>query len=236
MSDLLRAAADGNLAAIKRLHAEGVDVTERGAYGFTAIMLAAMRGHIATVKFLHAAGASITEKNNSGFSALLYAAACGKLSILQYFLEEAGASISDVTSNVGTVWMLLELKDASPMAIAALLKVMVMLGDAPPKFVAKLSQAHAEIAARGQQYRVQLPSYLEQQRAMVVAHCPFLLCCSPSLEHTLLSHRKTCGRTGCASNPSTVPSDREWWRQELTQVWRCSSGDSSAASEARVMA
>jgi hypothetical protein len=68
--------------------------------------------------------------------------------------------------------MVLELKDASPMAIASLLKVMVMLGDAPPYFVAKLSQAHAEIAARGQQYRVQLPSYLEQQRAMVVAHCP----------------------------------------------------------------
>jgi hypothetical protein len=49
---------------------------------------------------------------------------------------------------------------------------MVMLDDAPPYFVAKLSYAHAEIATRGRQYRVQLPSYLEQQRAMVVAHCP----------------------------------------------------------------
>jgi regulation of enolase protein 1 (concanavalin A-like superfamily) len=90
----------------------------------------------------------------------------------QYFLEEAGASISDVTSHGATVWSLLKTQDANPVALAYLLKIMVMLDDAPPYFVAKLSQAHAEIAARGQQYRVQLPAYFEQQRAMVVAHCP----------------------------------------------------------------
>jgi hypothetical protein len=49
---------------------------------------------------------------------------------------------------------------------------MVMLDDAPPAFVAKLSPAYAEIATRGRQYRAQLPSYLEQQRATVVEHCP----------------------------------------------------------------
>jgi ankyrin repeat protein len=55
---LLEAARNGDLETTKRLHAEGVDVTERGGSGFTATMLAAMRGHIATVKFLQAAGPS----------------------------------------------------------------------------------------------------------------------------------------------------------------------------------
>jgi hypothetical protein len=171
-NQLLKAARYGDLATIKRLHAEGVDVTERVAYGTTAIMLAAMRGHIATVKFLHAAGASITEKSDSGYSSLLYAARGGNLSLVQYFLQEAGASVSEETEGGNTVWGLLELKDSDTKALESLLKIMVMLDDAPPAFVAKLSPAHTKIAMRGRQYRVQLPSYLEQQRAMVVAHCP----------------------------------------------------------------
>jgi hypothetical protein len=70
------------------------------------------------------------------------------------------------------VWSKLKLEDADADALASLLKVMVLLADAPPDFVAKLSPAHAELATRGLQLRAQLPSYLEQQKALVVAHCP----------------------------------------------------------------
>jgi hypothetical protein len=49
---------------------------------------------------------------------------------------------------------------------------MVLVADAPPDFVARLSPAHAELVTRGRQLRSQLPSYLEQQRTLVVAHCP----------------------------------------------------------------
>jgi hypothetical protein len=49
---------------------------------------------------------------------------------------------------------------------------MVMLDDAPPAFVAKLSPVHTELTARGRQYRAQLPSYLEKQRASVFERCP----------------------------------------------------------------
>jgi hypothetical protein len=72
------------------------------------------------------------------------------------------------------VWGSLEKAEinADADALASLLKVMVLLADAPPDFVAKLSPAHAELATRGQQLRAQLPSYLEQQRALVVEHCP----------------------------------------------------------------
>jgi hypothetical protein len=46
------------------------------------------------------------------------------------------------------VWDLLEPQYANPVALASLLKIMVMLDDAPPTFVAKLSTANAEIVAK----------------------------------------------------------------------------------------
>jgi hypothetical protein len=75
-----------------------------------------------------------------------------------------------------TVWRGLALycRDRSAAAeLSSLLKVMVMLEDAPAGFVANLSPPHAEICMRGRhELRAQLPSYLEQQRAVVVAHGP----------------------------------------------------------------
>jgi hypothetical protein len=70
------------------------------------------------------------------------------------------------------VWVVLKLEGADANALASLLKVMGLLADAPPDFVAKLSSTHAELTTRGRQLRAQLPLYLEQQRALVVAHCP----------------------------------------------------------------
>jgi ankyrin repeat protein len=172
MVDIEDAAASGDIAAIERLLADGAHVSERGMFGATAIMVAAMHGSATTVKFLQAAGASITEKDYDGWSALHYAAHNGRMSLLQYFFQEAGASISAAVDDCRSVWDMLVLEDADPMELASLLKLMVMLGDAPPAFVAKLSPAHAEITTRGRNYRAQLPSYLEQQRASVIEHCP----------------------------------------------------------------
>jgi ankyrin repeat protein len=58
VSDVLEAAANEDLATIKRLHAEGVDVTECGEDGFTAIMEAAVQGHATTVKLLQSVSRS----------------------------------------------------------------------------------------------------------------------------------------------------------------------------------
>jgi hypothetical protein len=174
MPDLLDAAARGDLATIKRLLDEGARVSKRDVLGITALMAAALNGHSTTVKCLQAAGASITEKSNIGWSALHYAAHNGILSLVQYFLQEAGASISDATDDGRTVWPFLmpKLEDADLVVLISLLKVIVMLDDAPPAFVAKLSPAHAELTTRGRYFRAQLPAYLEQQRASVVEHCP----------------------------------------------------------------
>jgi hypothetical protein len=84
------------------------------------------------------------------------------------------------------------------MVLASLLKVMVLLADAPPDFVAKLSPAHAKLARRGRQLHAQLPSYLEQQRALVVVHCPLPAAFQP-IVYAPRPPRRTCGRRGCAS-------------------------------------
>jgi hypothetical protein len=172
MEDLMKAVREGDLATIKRLRAEGVDVTERSSNGTTAIMVAAWHDHSTIVKFLQAAGASVVEKDDTGCSALHCAALNGNLSLVQYFLQEAGASITDATNNGATVWTILNFKDTDTVALASLLKVMVMLDEAPSHFVAKLSPAHAALVTRGRQFRTQLPPYLDQQRASVVEHCP----------------------------------------------------------------
>jgi hypothetical protein len=56
--------------------------------------------------------------------------------------------------------------------LTSLLNFMQLLGDPSAYFTWTLLPQHAGLAARGQQLRAQLPSYLEQQRAAVIAHCP----------------------------------------------------------------
>jgi hypothetical protein len=189
-------------------------VTEGGKHGITAIMVAAKYGHLTTFKYLQAAGASITEKSIGSFSALHFAACfaaldSGNLSEVQYFLQEAGANIDDATDDGETVWNLLELHDADPVALASLLKIMVILDDAPPAFVANLSAASARLATRGRHYRAQLPSYLEQQQASVVEHCPL-----PGVLLTIVAEYAATTPEDMWTDglriEATAPSDREW--------------------------
>jgi uncharacterized protein len=56
-SPLMRAAAGGRAAAVRRLLKKGADVDERDAVGVTALMLAAKSGRLEVVKVLLAAGA-----------------------------------------------------------------------------------------------------------------------------------------------------------------------------------
>jgi hypothetical protein len=121
---------------------------------------------------LAAGGATITERDDKGNSALLMAAYNGHVATAQWLLEKGGANIHETNAAGQTVWKCLQLNGADANALALLLKVMVLLADALPDFVAQLSPAHADLATRGRQLRAQLPSYLEQQRALVVAHCP----------------------------------------------------------------
>jgi hypothetical protein len=104
----------------------------------------------------------------------MLAASNGHFAAMQYLLEEQGALMTEIDNYGATVWayLLSNHRGGNTAEQTSLLKVMVMLEDAPVIFTARMSPQDADICTRGRQLRAQLPSYLEQQRAAVVAHCP----------------------------------------------------------------
>jgi hypothetical protein len=118
------------------------------------------------------------EQTESGERALLVAARQGHIAAMEYLLEEQGTSMTESDNFGDTVWSGINLlgihcrRDGSAVELSSLLKVMVMLEDAPADITAKLSLHDADLCTRGHQLRAKLPSYLEQQRAAVVTHCP----------------------------------------------------------------
>jgi hypothetical protein len=177
MLGLLDAVHDRDLERVQRLVADGADVKEREDFGFTPLLRAARFGHTPIMHWLLTeGGSSVAEQCANGYSALLLAAPGGHFSTMQWLLEEQGASIIKIDHFGRTVWdglyLYCKYKNCVAAELSSLLKVMVMLDDAPAAFVAKLSPQHADICTRGRQLRAHLPSYLGQQRATVVAHCP----------------------------------------------------------------
>jgi hypothetical protein len=182
MSGLFDAVRRGDLGNVQRLVAEGADVKKTDSNGLTPLLQAAKYGYISIMSWLLAeGGSSIAEKTNSGTTALIIAASLGRFPAVQYLLEGQGALITEIDSRGNTVWKGLSRiigrmvwKEISSIGLAALLEVMVMLEDAPNAFIviSNLPPQYADICTRGRQLRAQLPSYLEQQRAAVVAHCP----------------------------------------------------------------
>jgi hypothetical protein len=55
--------------------------------------------------------------------------------------------------------------------LPALLKIMVMLDDAPDYFTEELLPQHGGLCPRDEQLWAQLPVYLEQKKAGIAAHC-----------------------------------------------------------------
>jgi hypothetical protein len=182
MSALVSAVERNDLQSVKRLVAEGADVKETTAYGFTPFLRAAGNAQIPIMHWLLTeGGSSLAERSEDGVSALLQAAYNGKFTAMQYLLEEQGASMSESDVYGVTVWSALlnsdsDYPDSDPREaeLSSLLKVMVILDDAPTDFIAELSPQHAKLCTRGRQLRALLPSYLEQQLAAVIVHCPLL--------------------------------------------------------------
>jgi hypothetical protein len=141
---------------------------------FTLLNLSKTKsGNLALVKWLLAEGGSkITEHALNGNSALLMASKKGHLALTQWLLEEGGSDITE-TNNAGeTVWDRLKLEGADPAALTFLLQAISLLGSAPPRFVVKLSSKQAQLVAKGQRLRMQLPSYLGEQKFVLFEHCP----------------------------------------------------------------
>jgi hypothetical protein len=119
-------------------------------------------------------GSSLAEQTTSGAHASLLATCNGKWPAVQWLLEEEGASILERDLVGSTVWSKLwgHCGEGNAAELSSLLKVMVMLDDAPADVIANLLPQHAAICTNGRRLRAQLPSYLEQQRTTVVTHCP----------------------------------------------------------------
>ena len=178
---LMWATVRGDTAMVQFLILKcGASITEVCTAGFHVLHLAAMLGHTTLIQWLlEVFGASVKCKNNFGWTTLLVAARQGQYGTAHYMLEEGGASISETTNGGRSIWRLLKLEGADDAALSSLLKIMVLLSDAPDDFIAKLSPANAELCMRGRLLRAQLPSYLEQQRTLVVVHCPILTVLQP---------------------------------------------------------
>jgi ankyrin repeat protein len=168
-----------DLEEVKQLVAEGADVAEADNLGYTALLEAARFGNKRIMHWLLTeGGSSLTERTLHGRHALMIAARMNHLRAMQYLLEERGAPLTKSSVFGDTEWGNIDVDVRTALAhsddLTSLLKVMVMLEDAPADFIAnpRLSPQHADICARGRQFRAQLLSYLEQQQTAIVAHCP----------------------------------------------------------------
>jgi hypothetical protein len=134
--------------------------------------------------------AVVTERCEGGWTAALLAAGLGHFRLLEWLLTEGGADILEVDKDGDDVWSTLKdkielaefgyRKPADDDELSSLLRVMSLLGDAPPEFnidgngfnAPFLKPHHAQIVALGQRLRARLPSYLEQQHALIAHHTP----------------------------------------------------------------
>jgi uncharacterized protein len=88
--DLMVAAASGNIAAMRTLVNDGVNLDETDKEGKTALMYAAEGGHVDVVKFLIENRANPNLKAKNGKTAMMYASDKGNTQIVQ-ILKNAGA-------------------------------------------------------------------------------------------------------------------------------------------------
>eukprot|EP00934_Nitzschia_sp_Nitz4_P000144 Nitzschia sp. Nitz4//scaffold23_size168460//114408//117133//NITZ4_002234-RA/size168460-snap-gene-0.165-mRNA-1//-1//CDS//3329543680//144//frame0 len=102
---LVGAATDGDLAAIKAILADGVDVNAVDWDGLTALIPAASAGHLEICQFLVSSGVDILAKDKDGISALMEASIMGHADVVSYLLER-GAEVDDASSSgVTALWL-----------------------------------------------------------------------------------------------------------------------------------
>jgi hypothetical protein len=152
----------------------GADVNQADNDGTTPLFIAAEVGSLDVVSCLvKELGADVNQADNDGNTPLFTAARQGKLGVVHWLLVEGGASVDDMHGPQSqTLWNVLKLEDAVDADLTSLLQTMVLLSDAPPDFIAKLSPHRADLCLRGRRLRTQLPAYRVQQRTSIVTECP----------------------------------------------------------------
>jgi hypothetical protein len=107
MSDLLAAAAKGDLPAVRSLVEGRASVVDVDKYGRTALLLAAFNDQLPVLQFLLTdGGASVQEVDKDGRSVVLLAALWGHHRLVTWLLEEGGATITERDNGGDTALLL----------------------------------------------------------------------------------------------------------------------------------
>jgi ankyrin repeat protein len=138
-----RAAAFGDLEAVKSAVAQGANVNFKGPGGFTPMNAAARNGHLEVVKYLAEHGADIDKSdNNRDKTPLLAASFKGHFDIVKYLVEK-GAKVNAQSINGFT-----PLHDAAYVGNLEIVKYLVEHG-ANVHIRNKHNQTPAETAVEG---------------------------------------------------------------------------------------
>src|SRR5262245_25348409 len=100
-AELIRAAAAGDTAAVKRLLAQGAGARARDERGRTALLVATQGNHVDAARLLIAAGADVNAQDDIRDSPFLLAGARGYVEILRLTLA-AGADLGSTNRYGGT--------------------------------------------------------------------------------------------------------------------------------------
>ena len=101
MSELMKAARDGNIEAVKRAIENGAEVDYHTEKGKTALMVAASNGHTEAVKLLLDHGAEIDRQDNFGTTAIIVAATAAQTQTAE-LLAQRGADPTHKDSSGGS--------------------------------------------------------------------------------------------------------------------------------------
>jgi ankyrin repeat protein len=95
----------GDLAAVRKVLDEGVDVNWKDHSGWSALMLATCINHVEVVKLLLDKAAEVNIQNNSGWTVLMMASSNGKIECVRLLLERgADMSIKDRNGKTAKNW------------------------------------------------------------------------------------------------------------------------------------
>lgn len=103
-----KAVAAGDLAMIRTLLDQGIDINAKNKEGETALMLACLEGRTEVARLFIEKGADLHAKDSVGATALLYAAVGGSLDTMKLLIDK-GASIDARTDGGETALSISEM-------------------------------------------------------------------------------------------------------------------------------
>ncbi len=104
-SEIIQAASSGDLAKVKSLIKQKVDIEQSNQYGETALIIASNEGHTNVVKYLLENGAVVEASNISGITSLMFASDKGNIEIVKLLLKKkANVNYEDDLGNTALLW------------------------------------------------------------------------------------------------------------------------------------